>query len=86
MIKDIEILSLSPSFSLQAVPKLQLLMVHLFWSQNDPLILLALDDFERVEEMLLAVFDGRGILLIAREVRVNELDQPVQIFRGDLVD
>lgn len=80
------ILSLPPSFSSQAVPILQILTVHLFWSQNNPLILLALDDFERVEEMLLAVLDRRGILLIAGEVRVNELDQPVQIFRGDLVN
>lgn len=86
VIKDIGILSLSPSFSSQAVPILQLLTIHSFWSQNDPLILLALDDFERVEEMLLAILDGRGILLIAGEVRVNELNQPVQIFRGDLVD
>lgn len=68
------------------MPILQLLTVHLFWSQNDSFILLALDDFERVEEMLLAVLDGRGILLIAGEVRVNELDQPVQIFCGDLVN
>lgn len=35
--------------------------------------------------MLLAVLDRRRILLIAGEVRVDELDQPVQIFRGDLV-
>lgn len=68
------------------MPILQLLTIHLFWSQNDSLILFALDDFERVEEMLLAVLDRRGILLIAGEVRVNELNQPVQIFRGDLVD
>jgi len=34
------------------------LTTQLFWCQNDTLVLLALDDLERVEEMLLAVLNG----------------------------
>lgn len=64
---------------------LLLLTIRSFWSQDDALILLALDDLKRVKEMLLAVLDRRRILLVAGEVRMDELDQPVQIFRGDLV-
>lgn len=72
--KTFEFVPPPASFSSQAAPILHLLPIHLLWSQNDPLILLALDDFERVEEMFLAVLDRRGILLIAGEVRVDELD------------
>lgn len=80
------VLPLPFTFSSSAALILRILSINLLWSQNNPLVLLALDDFERVEEMFLAVFDRCGILLIAGEVRVDELDQPVQILRGDLWD
>lgn len=53
-------------------------------SQHYPFVLLTLDYLERVVEMPFAVFDARGFLLVAREIGVDELDEPVKVFRRDL--
>lgn len=80
--RQFDLASTSPDSQVAPLPNLS--TSHLFRSQNDPLILLALDDLERVKEVFLTVLDGCRILLVPGEVRVDELDQPVQIFRGDL--
>ena len=54
--------------------------------QHHPLILLATDELQRVVEMLLAGLDRRGVLWVAGQVGVDELDEAVQILCRDLVD
>lgn len=51
----------------------------LLWRQHDAFILFALDDLERVVEMLLAILDRRRVLLIPGKVGVDQFDEPVEV-------
>lgn len=59
-------------------------LLYLFRVQYHSLVPSASDVVERLVEVLLAAFDGRRLLLVARKVGVNQLDEAVQILDRDL--
>ena len=52
--------------------------------QHNPLVLLAPDHVERLHEVLPAGLDRRRVLLVAGQVGVDELDEPVEVLGCDL--
>ncbi len=56
-----------------------------FGGKHDSLVFLALDHLQSVQEMLLARFNRGRILRISRQVRVDQLDQTIEVLRGDLL-
>lgn len=61
------------------------LFIHvLLGCQHNPLVLLALYHVERLLEVLPAGLDRRRVLLVARQVGVDQLDQAVEVLCCDL--
>ena len=50
---------------------------RLFGRQDDTLVLFASDELQGVLKVLLARLDRRGLLLVAGQVGMDELNQPV---------
>lgn len=59
-------------------------VLHSLWRQNNPLVLLALDHLERLQKVLPARLHRRRVLLVRRQVGVDEFDQAVEVFGCDL--
>lgn len=57
---------------------------HLVRIQDNALVLPALNVLERQVEMLPAGLDGRRLLLVTRQVGVDELNETVEVLGGDL--
>jgi hypothetical protein len=52
--------------------------------ENNPLVPPSGNVLQRMLEMLLAVFDDCRVLLIRGQVRMDELNEAIEIFRCDL--